>query len=123
MIVSEETKKNGELINQKRIENNLPPLEIHIINIVSDVFFENDGDESKVSSSNQRRRLLGTLLKEPIKPYDSLKPYVIGLTGGLASGKSAIRKDLENMGVATIDCDKLGNENSLSSRFLSITII
>ncbi len=33
---------------------------------------------------------------------------MIGLTGGLASGKSNIRKDLEGLGAATIDCDKLG---------------
>ena len=84
-------------------------MDIHIISLVSDDFFENDGDENKVSSSNTRRRLLGTLIKQPIKPYDSSRPYVIGLTGGLASGKTAIRNDLENLGVATIDCDKLGN--------------
>lgn len=36
---------------------------------------------------------------------------MIGLTGGLASGKSTIRKDLENLGAATIDCDKLGEYN------------
>ena len=109
MIVSEETQKNGHLINQKRIENNLSPLDIHIINLVGDDFFENDGDESKVSSSNLRRRILGTLLKPPKKCFDSSRPYVIGLTGGLASGKTSIRKDLESLGVATIDCDKLGN--------------
>ncbi len=34
---------------------------------------------------------------------------MVGLTGGLASGKSNIRSDLENMGVAAIDCDKLGH--------------
>ena len=44
-------------------------------------------------------------------PYDSEKPCVIGLTGGLASGKSTIRKDLEELGAATIDCDKLGHES------------
>ncbi len=31
------------------------------------------------------------------------------MTGGLASGKSNIRSDLEKMGVATVDCDKLGH--------------
>lgn len=38
---------------------------------------------------------------------------MIGLTGGLASGKSTIRKDLENLGAATIDCDKLGKYNNI----------
>ena len=32
------------------------------------------------------------------------------MTGGLASGKSSIRKDLENLGAATIDCDKMGHK-------------
>lgn len=71
---------------------------------------ENNGDEDKVSSSNERRRLLGTLLKAPYIPYNPNKPYVIGLTGGLASGKSNIRNDLEKLGVPTIDCDKLGHK-------------
>ena len=35
-------------------------------------------------------------------------PYVIGLTGGIASGKSSICKRLKNLGAETIDCDKLG---------------
>ena len=42
------------------------------------------------------------------KNFVSDQPYVIGLTGGMASGKSAIRDDLEKLGAATIDCDKLG---------------
>ena len=88
----------------------MPTLDIHVISVIKDetALLENNGDEDKVSSSNQRRRLLGTLLKPPKIPYDSSKPYVVGLTGGLASGKSSIRKDLENLGVATVDCDKLG---------------
>lgn len=31
------------------------------------------------------------------------------MTGGLASGKSNIRADLEKLGAGTIDCDKLGH--------------
>ncbi len=41
--------------------------------------------------------------------YEHDKPYIIGLTGGLASGKSSIRKRLETLGAATIDCDQLGH--------------
>eukprot|EP00053_Salpingoeca_punica_P014408 m.130982 g.130982 ORF g.130982 m.130982 type:complete len:748 (-) comp16447_c0_seq2:329-2572(-) len=36
-------------------------------------------------------------------------PYLIGLTGGIASGKSAVAKDLQNLGAAVIDCDLLGH--------------
>lgn len=36
-------------------------------------------------------------------------PYVIGLTGGIASGKSALCGRLEKLGAGIVDCDKLGN--------------
>lgn len=108
LVVSQETFKTGEMVNLKRSENNLPPLEIHVVDLIKDEDLV-AGDEEKVSSSNERRRLLGSLLKKPYIEYNSSKPYVIGLTGGLASGKSTIRKDLEEMGAATIDCDKLGH--------------
>lgn len=35
---------------------------------------------------------------------------MIGLTGGLASGKSAILNDLSRLGAGVIDCDKLGHK-------------
>lgn len=38
-------------------------------------------------------------------------PYVIGLTGGIASGKSALCGRLEKLGAGIVDCDKLGNVN------------
>ena len=44
------------------------------------------------------------------RPHPSGGPYLIGLTGGIASGKSAILKRLSNKGACTIDCDKLGHE-------------
>ena len=40
--------------------------------------------------------------------YDPLSgPFVIGLTGGIASGKSSICKRLSSLGAFTIDCDKV----------------
>jgi len=108
LIVSKETFKTGKMVNEKRLQNKLPELEIHVVELVKDNDIA-DGDEDKVSSSNFRRHLLGTLLKKPYVSYDPSKPYVIGLTGGLASGKSNIRNDLEKLGAGTIDCDKLGH--------------
>ena len=35
-------------------------------------------------------------------------PYIIGLTGSTASGKSSVCARLERLGAAIIDCDKLG---------------
>ena len=34
-------------------------------------------------------------------------PYLIGLTGGTASGKSSIAKRLSGLGAYVIDCDKV----------------
>ncbi len=69
MIVSQETAKGGESVNQERIKNNLLPLEIHVVGLIKDnIDLSNnqiDEDEDKVSSSNERKHLLGTLLKPP----------------------------------------------------------
>ncbi len=35
---------------------------------------------------------------------------MIGLTGGIASGKSSVCKRLEKLGAAVINCDKLGHK-------------
>jgi dephospho-CoA kinase len=53
-------------------------------------------------SSTQRMRGLFSL------PLRSL--FTIGLTGGIASGKSHIAADLNRLGVTSIDADKLGHE-------------
>ena len=66
IVVSEETKKGGEMINKKRIENNLSCLKIHVVKLVLDPKTELH-EESKISSSNQRIRLLGTRLRQPVR--------------------------------------------------------
>ncbi len=42
--------------------------------------------------------------------YTGEGPYLIGLTGGIASGKSAISRRLAKKGAYPIDCDRLGHE-------------
>lgn len=68
------------MVNTKRVENNLPVLDIHVVELMSEDREKtiDDGDEDKISSSNERRRLLGTLLRPSYKPYDPSEPYVIG---------------------------------------------
>lgn len=74
--------------------------------------------ESKVSSSVKRFHLLGKLLNpisEPSDPLQSLpeskvQPYVIGLTGGIASGKSSVARKLEKFGARILDCDAIGHQ-------------
>lgn len=68
-------------------------------------------NEKKVSSSIQRRQLLGRLLKEPNNDASiPQKPYIIGLTGGIASGKTHISKYLEKNGCEIADADKIVHE-------------
>lgn len=37
-------------------------------------------------------------------------PYIIGLTGGICSGKSTLCSYLETLGIPSINCDHLGHE-------------
>jgi len=108
IVGSEETKRGCEKINEIRIEKGFQPLDIHLIKLVDDSCHDLvQLEETKISSSNKRIRLLGEPLRPPLKAVS--KPYVIGLTGGSASGKSSIARHLENLGAGVIDCDKLGH--------------
>lgn len=70
-----------------------------------------EGKEKKISSSNQRLDLLGTRLKVPTpKPHLLNHPYIIGLIGGIASGKSVISQHFGRLGAFVINCDKLAHE-------------
>ncbi|KAM6897346.1 bifunctional coenzyme A synthase [Xenentodon cancila] len=110
IVVSEETKKGGEAVNKKRIENGLLALVLHEIQLLKDAHHD-EIEEEKISSSSLRSRLLGTLLTPPKDTAHLPRlPYVIGLTGGSGSGKSSIAKQLEVLGAVRIDCDKLGHE-------------
>nr|XP_057918239.1 bifunctional coenzyme A synthase [Doryrhamphus excisus] len=110
IVVSEETRKGGEAVNRKRIENGLPALVLHEIQLLKDAH-HSEIEEEKISSSSLRSRLLGTLLTSPkAKPHLPLHPYIIGLTGGSGSGKSSIAKRLQGLGAVHIDCDRLGHQ-------------
>ena len=66
--------------------------------------------EAKVSSSNARKELLGELLKPAPSPRPVLsRPYLIGLTGGSASGKSTMARRFSDLGAGVVDCDVLGH--------------
>lgn len=97
-------------MNEVRKANNLPELKIHCIDLV-ELETNQEAKEKKISSSNQRLDLLGTRLKEPVpKSHLPKYPYIIGLTGRIASGKSMISQQFEQLGAAVINCDKLAHE-------------
>lgn len=64
-MVSAETIKGGYKINEMREKNGLAPLKIRSIELVNEEYRCWDVEETKISSSNGRLRLLGTLLKAP----------------------------------------------------------
>ncbi|XP_009281581.1 PREDICTED: bifunctional coenzyme A synthase [Aptenodytes forsteri] len=109
LVVSEETHRGGEAVNKKRLENGLPKLALYEILLMKDPD-HSQNEEEKISSSSLRQRLLGTLLRPPRQdPTLPSRPYVIGLTGGTGSGKTAIAKLLGHLGAFLIDADKLGH--------------
>lgn len=109
IAVSEETMMGAESINKQRTEMGLRPLEVEVIHIINNDNIQ-DGDEKKISSTTIRKRLLGTLLKKPEVKSLQRRPYLIGLTGCIASGKTSISRRLEGLGAAIINCDVLGHQ-------------
>lgn len=93
-----------------RAEKNFKPLQIHCIDVV-EVETNEEAKETKISSSNQRLDLLGSRLQEP-EPNPNIPdyPYVIGLVGGIASGKSVICKYFQKFGATVLNCDKMAHD-------------
>ncbi|RWS08013.1 bifunctional coenzyme A synthase-like protein [Dinothrombium tinctorium] len=111
LVVSEETAKGGIKVNEVRESKAMKPLDLHIVTLLEESMRQSENEEDKVSSSTARLRKLGQLLREP-EPRPNLprRPYLIGLTGGIASGKSAICKKLQSLGAGFINCDILAHE-------------
>lgn len=109
IVVSSETMKGGEKVNEIRRGKNMNELEIYSIPLVEikQVLKEK---EKKVSSSNQRMDILGSQFKDPFpRPNLPQRPYIIGLIGGIASGKSKMTERFDKLGAGIIDCDKLAH--------------
>lgn len=65
LVVSAETARGGDKINEIREKNGLNKLDVYYVPLLENDDFYFEEEESKVSSSNIRIRLLGTLLKPP----------------------------------------------------------
>lgn len=109
IVVSEETKRGGDKINEIRKEKNMNLLQIVSIQLVASTDRQSQFEEDKLSSSTRRIRMLGSLIKPP-NPYSGKGAYIIGLTGGIASGKSSICKKLSSLGAFTINADTVAHE-------------
>jgi len=111
IVGSQETEKGCVAINMKRKELGMEELDIHLIELVQDLSREEKFEEEKVSSSTGRIRLLGTRLAQQLQSWDrAAGPYVVGLTGGSASGKSSVARRMAGLGWGVVDCDKLGHQ-------------
>ncbi len=123
IVGSDETKRGCTKINEIRKEKGFPELDIRLIKLVEDSCREvKTLEETKVSSSNRRLRMLGQEIKPPLKAVEAGKPYLIGLTGGSASGKSNIAQYLNRLGAGIVDCDKLGHRYKFCSVFKLIKL-
>lgn len=113
-MVSDETVNGASIVNEKRKENGLPHLDVLNVHLVGESptdLSESFKSEGKLSSSAERMRLLGTLRKPPNHIGENREGcYVVGVAGGIASGKSSMVSRLKKLGAYTIDCDKLGHE-------------
>lgn len=110
LVVSPETARGATKVNAERERKGLKPLVVHTIPLIT----SEESEEGKLSSSDIRKAMLGVYrqLHDPAVPNWSPSdgPYLVGLTGGIASGKSSIFKRLQVLGAFPVDCDKLGHE-------------
>jgi len=96
IVVSEEVRAAIPSINAGRRKLGLNDLSFHVHNdgkmLESGHKDSVDQITGDVSSSAGRAKLLGTLLSPPVKEYSPDAPYIIGLTGPIASGKTSVAK-------------------------------
>uniref|UniRef100_A0A182NM99 Bifunctional coenzyme A synthase n=1 Tax=Anopheles dirus TaxID=7168 RepID=A0A182NM99_9DIPT len=111
IVVSTETARGGAKVNELREQNGLNQLQVYTIELLDDESTVDD-KEDKISSSNQRMDLLGTRLRprKPAPAHLPPKPYIIGLVGGIAAGKSKMLERFRDLGAGIIDCDKIGHQ-------------
>ncbi|KAH9627870.1 hypothetical protein HF086_015314 [Spodoptera exigua] len=105
IVVSDETIRGAVKINEKREEKGIPPMDVHVISIIED---------SQADTSTA----------EEGKPNPNIPdwPYVIGLAGGIASGKSRILQKLKEKGAAVLNCDIIAHELYKPGLLLNRTI-
>jgi phosphopantetheine adenylyltransferase len=66
IVVSQETVRGANKINEIREQKNYPPLVVHAIDLVSEPNKESEHEEDKISSSSKRLRILGERLRPSV---------------------------------------------------------
>lgn len=111
LIVSEETLSGGNAVNKRREQRQMAPLDLFVTKLLSEHSKQIAVEEDKISSSSLRIRRLGTIIREPEpRPDLPVRPYLIGLTGGICAGKSTILQTLQQLGAGVINCDQLAHQ-------------
>ena len=137
IIVSDETRAGADRINATRAAAHpvLPKLDVFSISLLQPSAFqqrhipsaaahEPASSSAKVSSTHLRMDSFSVfmhnkrscdLFRPRLLPgdwgrmTDASSPYIIGLTGGIACGKSSVRAEMQRLGAAVVDCDVLGH--------------
>ncbi|XP_073971116.1 bifunctional Phosphopantetheine adenylyltransferase - Dephospho-CoA kinase isoform X2 [Rhodnius prolixus] len=65
LVVSSETVRGGDKVNEVRKDKGLKPLIVHSVDLLLNPNLEDELEEDKISSSTDRIRLLGRLLRRP----------------------------------------------------------
>lgn len=69
IVVSAETIKGAQKINEIRKEKGFPVLDVHHIILFNDALKESEYEEDKISSSSQRIRILGDRLAPSVSDF------------------------------------------------------
>ena len=127
IVVSDETAAGGHYCNRLRVANGLAPMEVVVVPTVdaeasappsggacaAPADGNGRGWDDKISSTSLRLAELGRFRgdeREFGRRTPPSLPYVIGIAGGIASGKSTVMRALARMaGAATIDADQVAH--------------
>ena len=127
IIVSDETRAGADAINASRAAAQPPltALDVFSVSLLQpDSLASPDALSLKMSSTHLRMNNYSVFFHERrfcdlFRPRaqqgdwgrvtDAESPYIIGLTGGIACGKSSVRAEMQRLGAAAVDCDALGH--------------
>lgn len=111
IVVTDETFPGALEFNSHRIALGLTPVDVVK---VATTAHSDMNENMKMSSSWLRRHALGSFVTRSegdrlVHSALSTGPYMVGLTGGIAAGKTFVRELMKESGIDVLDCDALGH--------------